>query len=580
MAGRDSVAQNCFGVTMNDEPMDLDALRATDEESDAQAGRRMGIAGVIVTAFLVLGKFMGLGKEMLISNLGASASTDAFKVAYNSVIYTIYTKVEKLLRPTYLPEFVKTRREEGEAQAWLVGSVMMGFQFILLSILALVCVVFARPILLFVGKGLAESPNGLDQAVAMLRIMAPALLLFSLSVMPELTLHAYKRFTVPAVAEAAFRFAVVVVAGALIYFAWPYRPEDAIYAVATGVLVGGCLRFLLQLPALWGKLRMVRLTANVLANPGARTILALMPPVLLGVVFSAMRTWADSRFSTQIEPGAYTSLDLGRKIPDLFLQTLPLAVSFVVYPYLSEWAIRGEKDKMADALVRVSRAMAFLFVPTAVALMILRLPVINLLYTHGEFTAQDAELSAVGVYWYSSGMLFFSVEGSINKWFFAFKDTMTPNVAGALFAVLHVFIGYMGVYRLGGTVRSKLSWVAAALTISKSAKVIALYGLLRQRIGRIEWAHLGAFTLKLAACVGLMSVVLWLLQQNLTPSLEVWQAGRKLKALASLGAGFTVGAGSFLGMAALMRIEELTMVIEFLVKAIGKLRRKSRPSGD
>ncbi len=569
---------------MRDDFNTPDELEAEDAKSDATAGRQMGIAAVIITAFLMLGKVMGYGKEMVIASLGASRGTDAFKVAYNSVIYTIYTKVEKLLRPTYLPEFVKLKREEGEERAWRVASAMTGFQFILLGVLAAVCVVYAKPILLFVGKGLADDPAALNRGVVMLRVMAPALLLFSLSVMPELTLHAYKKFTLPAVAEAGFRFTVVVVSLTLLYIIWPsyysvarpFRGEDAIFAVAFGVLGGGCLRFLLQLPGLFGKLRLYKLTANVLGDTSARHILGLMPPVLVGVLFSTMRTWADSRFGTDIGEGVYTCLDFGRKIPDLFLQTLPLAVSFVVYPYLSEWAVRGEKDKMADALVTATRAMAFIYVPLSVALMIVSLPIIRLVYQAGDFTGENAALSALGVYWYSPGLFFFSVEGAINKWFFAFKDTVTPNITGAAFAVVHVIIGYLGVYVLGQSARSRLSWVAAALTISKSSKVIVLYSLLRRRIGRIDLGKQVVFAIKLAVCVGLMGLALWFLEQQMAPHLELWQApgGLKVKALVNLTASFAAGAVVFLGAAWAARVEELSLVVEAARKGVRKLSAK------
>lgn len=564
---------------MNNDNTPTEDIKLADEASDAQAGRQMGMAAVVITGFLMLGKVMGYGKEMVMSGLGASRATDAFKVTYNSVIFTVYTKIEKLLRPTYLPEFVKVEREQGEEAAWRVASIMTSLQFIVLVLLAGLCVIFAEPLLLFVGKGLADSPEDLQRGVVMLRIMAPALLLFSLSVMPELTLHAYKKFTLPAVAEACFRTAVVLVFVALLALVWPSRTGNAIYAVAFGVLAGGCLRFLVQIPGLWDKLRLFRPSVNILGNPAARTIVSLMPPVVVGLVFSTMRTWADSRFGSDIGAGVYTCLDFARKVPDLPLQTLPLAVSFVVYPYLSEWAIRGERDKMADALVSMTRALAFVFIPASVALMIVALPVIRLIYQHGEFAGEQAELSALGVFWYAPGVFFFSLEGSINKWFFAFKDTATPNFVGAAFAVVHVIIGYLGVYHLGATARAKLSWVAAALTISKSAKVIVLYTLIRRRIGHIDKARVLAFCGKLAVGVALMGIALWALEGQLTPVLAVWQppvGGVKATALVNLGASFVVGATVFLVAAALMRIEELSMVLGVLRKGAAKISGKLR----
>ncbi len=551
--------------------------RRSDEASDARAGRQMSIAALIVTVFLTVGKFMGLGKEMLLSSLGAGRHTDAFKLAYNNVIFLIYTKVEKLMRPTYLPEFVRVQREQGEAAAWNLASVMTGFQFLLLGVLAAGCMLFARPILLLLGPDLAGSPADLARGVTMLRIMAPALLLFSLSVMPELTLHAYKRFTLPAVAEAAFRTGVVVLFVLLVMILWPSRSPDAVYAVAWAVLFGGCLRFLLQLPGLWGKLRLFRFTADLVHNANARTVIGLMPPVVMGLVFSSIRSLADGRFASSIGEGTYTCLDFARRIPDMLLQTLALAVSFVVYPFLSEWALRGEKDKMADALVSTTRAMAFIFVPTSVALMLVSLPVIRLIYLHGQFTPEQSELSALGVYWYAPGLFFASMDAAINHWYFAFKDTTTPNVMGAAFVVVHVVISYLGVYQVGVTTRQKLSWVAAALTISKSGKVIALYALLRKRLGHIDRAGALAFCVKLAACVALMTVAVWGLERQLAPVWDVWKppmGGLKVTALVNTGVNSAAGAIVFLGAAAALRIEEIGIVGQAFRKVCQKVAGK------
>ncbi len=568
---------------MQDEKLPGDDRKQADEASDARAGRQMSLGAVIVTAFLILGKIMGYAKEMVLASLGATRATDAYKIAYNSVIMMIYTKVEKLLRPTYLPEFVKIRREEGEPAAWQLAGVMTGFQFLLLTVLAGLCVIFARPILLFAGPGLIDSPEDLARGIVMLRIMAPALLLFSLSVMPELTLHSYKKFTLPAIAEAAFRTGVVLSFIALTALLWPGRPPDAIYAIAYAVLIGGCLRFFVQIPGLWDKIGMLRFGANILRNRGAIAIFRLMPPVVLGLVFSAIRTLADSRFGSEIGEGVYTCLDFARKVPDLLLQTLPLAVSFVVYPFLSEWALRGEKDKMADALVRTTRAMAFIFIPASVALMIVSLPVIRLMFQHGDFSPESAELSALGVYWYSPGLVFYSLDAAINHWYFAFKDTATPNIAGAAFAVLHVIIGYVGVYHLGASTRAKLSWIAAALTVSKSGKVALLYALIRKRLGYIDRRAAITFAFKLALCAAAMGLVMWQTEGYTSPLFQAWEppaGGVKLKALLNMGGNSMVGVVVFLTAAGLLRIEEISIVRDAARKLTGKIAGKlGRRSG-
>ncbi len=567
-------------MDMDDDLTPITEPSQADAESDARAGKQMSIAAVVITAFLVVGRIMGTGKEMVLSSLGKGAHTDAYKIVYDSIIFTIYTKVEKLMRPTYLPEFVRVKREQGEEAAWAITSVMTGFQFLLLLVIAALCVIFAEPLLLFVGTGLRNSPQDLHRGVVMIRIMAPALVIFSLSVMPELTLHAYKRFTLPAIAEATYRSTLAVLFFILVKALWPGHSPDAVYGAAYAVLVGGCLRFFLQLPGLRRHLGMFRFTANVLANPSARTIVGLMPPVVLGLIFATIRQIADSRFGSDIAPGAYSSLRWGRNIPDVVGQLLPLAVSFVVYPFLSEWAIRGERGKMADALVKMTRAMAFIFIPLSVGMMLLATPIIRLVFQQGEFKASDAELPALSLYWYAPGLFFTSVDAAINHWYFAFKDTTTPNLMGVVFVVVHVVMSWLGVYRFGTTPKAQLSWVAAALTFSKGGKIVVLYSMIRRRIGHVDGRAVGLFCLKLAAACALMGAVMWLAQGRLEPRLELWRAGQtgvgtvKLRALLEIAACGLLGGVVFLGAAAAARVEELRIVGDAFVKVIGKVMDK------
>jgi putative peptidoglycan lipid II flippase len=371
---------------------------------------------------------------------------------------------------------------------------------------------------------------------------------------------------------------------ALVTHVWHPKQPTAIYSVAIGVLVGGILRFLVQVPGLASKLKLFRASLD-LSTPGVRTVLGLMPPVVVGLAFATARTWADSRFGTDIAPGAYTCLDYARKIPDFTLQVLPLAVSFVVYPFLSEWAMRGEKEKLADALIATTRALAFVFIPVSVGLMALSAPVINLVYKHGAFGDEGAMWSSMALFCYAPGLFFFSLDASLNHWYFALKDTRTPNYVGAACATLHVIIAYVGVYHLGGTTKALagIATVALALTISKTSKIIILYALIRKRIGHIDRKKVAAFAAKLALCAAVMGVLMWVTNAAMAPRLA--QVGPlvqsvKKRALVELVIGFTVGGVAFLVAAAVLRIEELQLVLAHATaKVRGKLGRGRPKTG-
>jgi len=552
---------------------------AQDErtEQDRRAGVLMTAAVFVVSIFLFLGKVAGYVKEAMLSDYwGLSGGLDAFKVVYNSIVFLVYSKAEKLLRPTYLPIFVRHRDKDREDEAWRFFSITASLSFLALLAIAGLCTAFA-PGIIRLGWPRME-PASANLAASLLRISAGAMLLLVMSVMAELTLHAYKRFTAPALADAVMRCALPVAIFGLVS-AWGMTPADgstgvspqALRAAAIGLLIGSALRLLVQLPALWRRLKLCRPSLDV-RNPDVVRMVKLMPPIIVGLVFSSARTFFDSRFSVDAGEGVYTALDFARKISDAPILILPLAVSLVVYPFVSEWASRENREMFARSLVAMTRVMAFVFVPMAAGLIVLALPSIQLLYLgDGAFTVEDSFVVRRALIPYAAGIPFFAVEGSINKWYFALGDTATPNYVGAVAAMLHIAIAWFGVHVL----RRNVGVIALALTASKGLKVIVLYAMLRRRLEGIRGREVLVFVLRLAVATCVMVVAL-VVTSNALAGMIV-DAGRPQRAIfLALCSG--AGAVTYLAAAAALRIEEVGQVTGFVREKLA--RRLGRGQAD
>lgn len=568
---------------MDTVPVDPAVEQAKIEAAeDAAAGQKMAIGGVIISFFLFLGKIAGYARSMFISGyFGSDVRTDAFYKVNDILIYGTYTNLEKIIRPSYLPQFVRDGKDEGEPKAWQLTSVVGNLELLFLLLLTVVFEVFAPEIIRLAWPKMAADAIGFPVGILMLRVMAPTVIFLSMSLMPELTLHAYKRFTLPAVAEFCLRVASAAGIVLGVYILWDPQAPHGILAAALGAILGGCLRFFVMIPGLFRKLGNYRLLLNPMRDASARTVFSLMPPLLLGMAAAYARNYADTKYADALGEGMYTNLKFARTMGDSALQILPLAISFVVYPFLSGWAARGEKDKLAESLVGMTRIMAFIFVPISVAMMFLARPIITIVYEHGEMTPEAAARSALALYCYAPGLLFFALETSIMKWYFALQDTKTPNYWGAGMAGLNIVIGYIGVMWLWPagylSATGALATVALALTISKTTKVIILFSLLRRQIGYIDRRAALTFTAKLALAAAIMGAIIYLIGHGLAPSLAVWQppfAPKKMRMLALAMAVGLGGGGVFLVSAALLKIEELATVTRYLAEKVRKRLRK------
>jgi putative peptidoglycan lipid II flippase len=545
----------------------------TERQEMARAGRQMTLGALIISFFLALGRFAGFIKNIVMAHFfGASGLTSAFLSIYNVIIFGFYTKIESLLRPTYLPEFVRVRDRDGEDKAFRIAGSATLLEVIALLIMSAALVIFARPLihLLWPAAAWATDPFSFEAAVVMLRLMVPAFLFLSLSLMPELTLHAYKRFALPAFAEFCFRAGMILVMVGALYLVWRPGNPVAIYAAALGVVVGSSLRFLVMIPGLRSQLRLLRFSP-FWREKSVVLMLALMPPVILSLIFSWLRVWTDSLFGNSISKGAYTCLVYGRSMVDAPGQILPLAVSFVVYPFLSQWAVQNERARLGRTLVGMTRAMAFVYLPITIGLMVMARPIISLFFGHGQFRPEDVDLAALALYCYAPSMAFLSVEGSINKWYFALQNTWTPSFIGILSACLHIAISWFGVTRLNGSVAA----IALALTISKSLKVIVLYILLRRRVEEVDLPAQVNWGARLALAVSTMALLVWFVAGRLTGFFAGWHppvGGDKVRLLALLCSVGAFGMVWYLAACWLFGVEEVRAVA-------ARLRAKVARSG-
>lgn len=590
--------------------------RDESEEKDAprkSAGAQMTIAAIIISIFGLMGKVLGYGREILIANWwGRGAAVDAFVVVYKFIVFQLYTKVEKLLRPTYLPIFVAYKSDGEERQAWHFFRVIATITFVVMFVMSAAAMIWAPWIVRTFWPALELPGLGAD----LLRISSGALLLLVMSVMVELTLHSHKEFTIPAMADAGRQFVLFgSIAGLVGLGVYAAGEPSGMKSAAIGVLLGGATRLVVQIPALIRLSRDVRPAAperseagpvlviiffwwfilladaarhigrrfGVLseAGEGAPGVLdriadygkgstsdvvrmfSLIPPVIVGLLFSTLRGYFDSRFGTDAGEGVVAALNYGRMLADLPTLILPFAVSLAVYPFVSEWASRKDRQALADSLVSMTRAMVFIFVPVAIGMIVLASPIVATAFERGEFGADDTAAVTRALMPYSAGLPFFAVEASINNWYFALADTATPNYIGALMAVLHILIAGIGVYALQGSI----GVIAGALSISKGLKVIVLYALLRKRIGTVDRRAVLSFVGRLLIATAVMVAVVIGVQQALAPILMVDGTVQRLLFLAVVGVS---GAGVYLVAAAFLRIEEFGMVIGYARKKLAK----------
>ncbi|MFQ6096835.1 MAG: murein biosynthesis integral membrane protein MurJ [Armatimonadota bacterium] len=613
--------------------MDRDSEVVKEQDGSAIARNT-----AVVSGFLFLGRLAGFGREFIISRLiGTTAASDAFRFANEAILQDVYNKVEKLLQPTYLPLFVGRQRQDGDREAWRFTSIFGTLQSLLLITICVFGVIASPQIAAWLIKGAPEEvvrrlgpgSEGHRYLVFFLRVFFPALLVYSLSNLTELTLQAYNKFTMPALGESLRRILIVAAAaGAVVVFHRPTAYETT-YALALGVATGIGCRLIVMIPGLWGKRRLVRPSLDV-THPTIRKVAILAAPLVVGIIFSFVRNLAEAKYGFRMGVGYYSGLKYARKIVDVPWQIVALALSYVIYPFVSELGARQDRARMADALVSMLRVIAFIFVPLTVFFLILGEPTVRVAFQGVKFDEESVRITMSALPWYLFAMVFFAVEDPLLKWFFALSDTRTPILMGIGANVIWFASAYVGIQLLG----LGLPALAFSMGISKMLKVIILLAILFPRLGGARAAlgppGIGAFTglaasllvglgfgvgtwafvrltaladrspawLPLAVAVAVFAASSWAVRRNATGSFLVRLAAANLVMAGVAGLCLTALAGAvpfgglkaqavvlfgslaasvpaYLAVSVALRIEECFLVVDRIKQRLRRSRRSA-----
>jgi putative peptidoglycan lipid II flippase len=140
--------------------------------------------------------------------------------------------------------------------------------------------------------------------------------------------------------------------------------------------------------------------------------------------------------------------------------------------------------------------------------MILREPIIRVLFQHGQFVAASTRLTARALLCYAVGLPALASVKLIVPAFYSTHDTRTPVAVASVSLVLNiilniVFLNYFFNYVENGG-------PALATAIACYVDFFALFFIFRMRYGKIGGRQILASFSKIALCSGIMGVACWL----------------------------------------------------------------------
>jgi putative peptidoglycan lipid II flippase len=513
----------------------------------------------------LLSRITGLLRvTVLVATLGVGESrlADVYNVA-NTTPNIIYELVlGGILSSIFVPVFVEVRNTRGQRQAWHVARATMTIAIAGLGLLAGITMLAAPWIIrLYVHSGSpAERAEAIELGGQLLAMFMPQIVFYGVGAVMTGLLNAHRRFGVPMFAPILNN--LVVIAVGLTFHALVGQQVPQVGEVTTGqkLLLGlGTTAGVVAMTMVqWPFLRRIGFRFHFVWNWRDRAIrkMATLSAYTVGYVVTNQLGYLLVPFLAYGVRGGYTAYTTAFIFFQLPHGVFAVSVMTALLPPLSEYAVARDWAAFRATMARGIRLTAAVLLPAALGYLALAGPIVRLLLEHGVVTEASTSLLVPVLMVFVLGLVPFSTFQLVLRAFYALQDTRTTFRVNLVSVGVNVVVDLLLFNLLPQ--RWKIPGLAFGHVSSYTVGSALLLYLLSRRIGGLEGSRiLGAVGRMLVA--GLVMVAATLLVARGVAAAIDPGLGRDL---VTVVAGVIVGAGTYLAVARLLRVEELALLLD------------------
>jgi len=503
-------------------------------------------AGVVGSATL-LSRILGFVRDMVIAGFfGAGMASDAFFVAFRIPNLLRRLFAEGSLTIAFVPVFTAYLENDGPSAAFLFARSAIRLISILLALSAVIGILLSPVIVRIMAPGFMVFPEKLELTITLTRFMFPYIFFIGLVALCMGILNALGHFAAPAMAPVMLNLAMILAVLCLS----PHL-EQPVFGLAIGVLLGGLLQLLLQVPFLLRK-GVIFWEKASLFHPGLKRIGTLMLPAVFGAAVYQINILVGTLLASLLPEGSVSYLYYADRLVQFPLGIFAIAAATAVLPSFSKYAATGNTAALSDTFGYAMRLVSFITIPSMVGLIILREPIIGLLFKRGAFDSQTTSLTAEALLFYGIGLWAFSAVRIVVALFYALQDTRTPVKTAAISIGVNILLGIALMWPL------KHGGLALATSLASMVNLCLLIQALRKKVGMLDWRQILKSVQKTLFCSAIMGIAVFL-----TGTIAIPQAQLTFgKLLMGVCVSILIGIGSYMGCAMLVKCPEARDLIK------------------
>ena len=414
-----------------------------NSKSRSDLDRPSGRNALIIGAGILLSRLSGLIRELIFAGLlGTRVAADAFKAALQIPGLLQNILGEGTLSASFIPAYSRLiDGQENDDEPGLVAGTIVTLLGLVTSVIVIVGILAARPMTKVLLPLLPDET--FDLTVNLVRIMWAGLGFIVLSSWCLGVLNAHRKFFLSFAAPILWNAAQIVFA--LLAWAQGWSDASVAKAAAWGVLVGGALQFLVQIPVVMRVSPSIRLGVKR-GSKAVREIVSKFFPAVMGRGVIQFSGFLDLFLAGFLATGAFTALSLAQII---YMLPIGLFVMSIISADLPEFSRdRDDISAMTTRFITSSERIGFYLIFSSIAFITMGEPLVDFLFERGKFTSEDTLYIWIVLAAYSLGLYATGMSRLYQNLCYSFGDVKGPARLAGLRVLVAGFVGFLLMFQL------------------------------------------------------------------------------------------------------------------------------------
>lgn len=433
---------------------------------------------LVVVFFSLLSRITGLIRDIITAHLfGANAVMDAFNIAFTIPNTLRRFVAEGALTAGFVSIYNETLKKNGLTKAHHFYQSVFGLLLIILTILVFVGILGAPRLVWIFAGGFFDDYDQMNLTILLTRYMFIYVFLVSLVALSIGVLNSHNCF-------AAASFSPVLLNLSMIFSAYLFKDyflgKERIFALCIGVVIGGIFQLIVQIVVLH--------INNLLLIPlfnfneaSVRRLFTILLPSIFGIAVYQINLIILRQTVSYLPLGQITCYSTADRIIQLSLGIFIISMATVSLPIMTKQS--HDFKKLIQTWYFSICLGNFIVIPSAAGLFLIGLPVVSVLFFHGEYGWVATQLTASTIAAFAPGLFAVAFSRTTIQVFYALQDMKTPVYVAAFVLLVNLFFALL-------LVKYQIIGLAISSSLSSFVQMIMLLYFLKRKVGNLGFGRL------------------------------------------------------------------------------------------